>query len=238
MKKSNNYLGVCMITLLIVVFALSLSSCLTLGGKKGGSGGKSVNMSDIKGEDRGIRILVAKATASFLKGSAKVFSAVGKKEEAMKYEQAAEELENNPEDPQKIKDSLRVADEANKSLEEIKAENARVSAEGKKELGRGIVHVGAGGMLDIAAASKAADFVETLKNALGVVQKNPTKYGMGAVDTLKGSLDLMTFLSSELPKQGAAISDTFSGLIKYAGTNGVTVTKADAEKEAEKMKKG
>ena len=238
MRKYNNRLGVWMIALLIVVFALSLSSCLTLEGIKGGSGGKSVNMSDIKSEDRGIRILVAKATTSFLKGSAKVFSAVGKKEEAMKYEQAAEELENNPEDPQKIKDSLRIADEANKSLEEIKTENARVSAEGKKELGRGIVHVGAGGMLDIAAASKAADFVQTLKNALGVVQKDPVKYGVSAVNTLKGSLDLMAFLSLELPNQGAAISNTFTGLIKYAGTNGVTVTKADAEKEAAKMEKG
>ncbi len=238
MIKSKTHLSAVMITFLIAIFALSLSSCVSLGGKKGGDSSKSVNMDDVKGQDRAIRILVTRATASFLKGSAKVMSAVGKKEEALKYEQAAVDLEKNPEDPQKIKDTLVIADEANKSLEEIKAENAKVSEEGKKDLKAGIVYVGAGGMLDISAGAQTAAFVTTLKDTIQVVQGNPTKYGMGALDTLKSSLDLMTFLASELPKQGSAISNTFTGLTKYATTNGVSVTKGDAEKEAAKMEKG
>lgn len=245
MKKAIVYFIGCLFTLALLTAvplesanAWDIKKLIPGGGNKKGTSSKSVNMDDIRGEDSSIRRLVAKATASVLKGSAKVFSAVGKKEEAMKYKQAAEDLEKNPEDPQKIKDSMNLVDEGNESLGEIQAENTKVSAEGKKELGLGIIYVGAGGIVDTKAGSRAANFVNTLKSAIDAVQANPAKYGLGVMNTLKGSLDLMTSLSTQLPKQGTAINQTFSGLVKYASTNGVSVSMDDATKEAEKLEKG
>ena len=77
-----------------------------------------------------------------------------------------------------------------------------------------------------------------VKSEMDSVKANPTKYGLGAAGTLKKSFDLMTFLSSNLPKQGATIGKTFTNLTKYATANEVSVTDADAEKIAAEMEKG
>jgi hypothetical protein len=200
--------------------------------------GEPVSLEDIKSEDKAIRILVANATSSFLKGSSNVFAAVDDKMSAEKYLRAAEDLSKNPEDPQKIKDSMLLVDEANGLLNDIPEKQTELSEQSKQLLGKGIMYVGAGGLLDVKAGDKSAGFLDKLKSAIDSVKANPTKYGLGAAGTLKQSFDLMKFLSSNLPKQGATIGNTFANLSKYATANGVSVTESDAEKIAEKMEKG
>ena len=208
------------------------------GGDKSQDGGEPVSLEDIKSEDKTIRILVANAASSFLKGSSNVFAAVDDKVSAEKYLRAAEDLSKNPEDPQKIKDSMMLVDEADGLLNDIPEKQTELSEKSKKLLGKGIMYVGAGGLLDVKAGDKSADFLDKLKKAMDSVKANPTKYGLGAPSTLKKSFDLMTFLSSNLPKQGATIGKTFANLTKYANANGVSVTESDAEKIAVKMEKG
>ena len=100
------------------------------------------------------------------------------------------------------------------------------------------MYVGAGGLLDVKAGDKSTGFLDKLKNAMDGVKANPTKYGLSAPGMLKKSFDLMTFLSSNLPKQGTTIGKTFANLVRYANANGVSVSESDAKKAAEGMEKG
>lgn len=208
------------------------------GGDKKQDEGEPVSLEDIKSEDKMIRKLVANATSSFLKGSSNIFAAVDDKVSAEKYLRAADDLSKNPEDPQQIKNSMTLVDEANGLLNDIPEKQTELSAKGKELLAKGIMYVGAGGLLDVRAGDKSTDFLDKLKRAMGSVKANPTKYGFGATGTLKKSFDLMRFLSSSLPKQGAMIGKTFTNLAKYANANGVSVTESDAEEIAENMVKG
>ena len=211
MRKSFLFLFVCFASLAMIVALVPKTSNawkpkLPLGGKDKKEGGEApISLDEIKSEDKAIRVLVANATSSFLKGSSQVFAAVDDKASAEKYRKAAKDLSKHPEDPQKIKDSMVLVDEANDLLNEIPKKQAEFSEKSKKLLGKGIIYVGAGGLLDVRAGDKSTDFLGKLKNAMAGVKANPTKYGLGATNTLKKSFDLMTFLSSNLPKQGTII---------------------------------
>lgn len=244
MKRSFFFLIGCLAALAMIVGLVpKMSSAwspksLIGGGDKKQDEGSPVSLEDIKSEDKAIRILVANASSSFLKGSSDVFAAVDDKVSAEKYLRAAEDLSKNPEDPQKIKDSMVLVDEANGLLNEIPEKQTELSDKSKQLLGEGIMYVGAGGLLDVKAGDKASDFLGKLKKAMDSVKANPTKYGLGSASTLKKSFDLMTFLSSNLPKQGTTIGNTFTNLVKYANSNGVSVTASDADKIAATMEKG
>ena len=199
---------------------------------------KSVNIEDLEKENKIIRILVANATAAFLEGTAKIFSAHGKKEIAKKYQAVADDIRKNPEDPQKLKDAMNMVENGNRDLKDIEEEKIKLSKQGKKELGQGVILVGAGGILDVKGGRQASDYVDKLKGAVDVVKADPVKYGAGTANTLNNNLNLMTFLVTNLPKHGAAITDTFSGLIKYASLNGVSISQSDAEKKAKDIEKG
>ena|GEM_PF-5696903 len=190
-----------------------------------------VDLDSVNAKDKSIRQLVAKAAESFLMGTAKVMEAVGAKEKAEKYKAVVTDLLKNREDPQNIKDALNKVDEGNEDLKAVMEEKKELDAEGKKLLGKGLIYVGAGGLADIQAGQKTAEFVDTLKTSIDTVKGNPIKYGAKAVKQLKESLSLMTFLSKTLPKQGSAIGKTFSAMTKYAKTQGVTVSDKDAEEE-------
>ena len=244
MKKALFFLMVCLAaSTLIIGLVPKVSKAWTpklpggIGEKKQDEG-TPVSLEDIQSEDKAIRMMVANATSSFLKGSSDIFAAVDDKVSAEKYSRAAEDLSKNPEDPQKIKDSMMLVDEADGLLNDIPEKQTELSDESKQLLGKGIMYVGAGGLLDVKAGDKSTGFLDKLKSAMDTVKANPTKYGLGAVGTLKKSFDLMTFLSSNLPKQGATIGKTFTNLTKYATANEVSVTDADAEKIAAEMEKG
>ena len=237
MKKIIHIIFSISITIVLFLFpTISYSFKLKLPGGK--TSEKAFNLEELKKEDKMIRIMVTKATASFLGGSARIFAAHGKKAEAEKYQAVADDIRKNPEDPQKIKDALNMVEKANKNLKEVQETKLKLSKEGKKELGMGIILVGAGGILDVGGGKKASAYVDKLKDAIDVVKADPLKYGVGTTKTLKDNLNLMTFLSTNLPKHGAAINDTFAGLIKYASVNGITISQSDAESEAKKIAKG
>ncbi len=229
---------VALVISLITVFAASsmLTSAHAWKPKIPGIGGKKksaapVDLNAVNAKDKSIRQLVAKAAESFLMGAAKVMEAVGAKEKAEKYKAAVTDLLKNREDPQNIKDALNKVDEGNEDLKAVKEEKKELDAEGRKLLGKGLIYVGAGGLADIQAGQKTAEFVDTLKTSIDTVKGDPIKYGAKAVKQLKESLSLMTFLSKTLPKQGSAIGKTFSTMTKYAKTQGVTISDKDAEEE-------
>jgi hypothetical protein len=244
MKRAFFFLIICLAASAIIIGSIPKTSNAWKpklpigGGDKKQDEGAPVSLEDIKSEDKSIRLLVANATSSFLKGSSNVFAAVDDKASAEKYLRASEDLLKTPEDPQKIKDSMMLVDEANNLLNEIPEKQTELSAKSKQLLGKGIMYVGAGGLLNTKAGDKSADFLDKLKRAMDSVKANPTKYGLGATSRLKKSFHLMTFLSSNLPKQGATIGKTFANLVKYANANGVSVSESDAERIAANMEKG
>jgi hypothetical protein len=215
---------------------ISCSSKLKLPGSK--TDKRSVNIEELEKENKFIRILVANASAAFLSGTGKIFSAHGKKEKAKIYQAAADDIRKNPEDPQKLKDAMNMVEKGNRDLKGVEEEKLKLSKQGKKELGEGVILVGAGGILDVKGGKEASDYVDKLEGAIDVVKGDPVKYGAGTANMLKNNLNLMTFLATNLPKHGAAIKDTFSGLLKYASLNGVTISQSDAEKKAKDIEKG
>ena len=215
---------------------VSYSFKLKLPGKD--SGEQSFNLEELKKEDKLIRSLVAKASEVFLVGTSKIFKAHGQKEQAKKFQASADDISKDPEDPQKIKDAFKVVEEGNRLLAQIEANKFQLSKAGRKEFGQGVVWVGAGGILDTVGGKRTSAYVDKLKDAIEVVKDDPLKYSAGTTNYLKDNLSLMKFLATNLPKHGAAIGDTFAGLIKYASVNGITITKSDAQKFADTIEKG
>ena len=196
---------------------------------------KAVNMDELMAEGATIRILVAKAMESYLEGTGKILTAAGHKKGAVKFERAAEDLSKDREDPQKLKDTSSLIDEGNKYLEEILAQKAAFSGKARKALATGVAYVGAAGLADGTAGKLTADHLEKLKGAMEVVKEEPLKYGAGALAYLTESADLMTFLSTNLPKHADSISNTYSALVKYANTCGVQVSQADCDEQLKKL---
>jgi hypothetical protein len=192
---------------------------------------KTVNLDELRAEGAAIRILVAKATESYMEGTGKILTAAGHKEKAVKYETAAEDLRKNREDPQKLKNTVNKINEGNKDLEEILKQQAKFSGKKRKEFATGVAYVGAAGLADGTAGKQTADHLEKLNGAMEVVKKEPMKYGAGALTYLTEAADLMTFLSTNLPTHADSIGNTYSALLKYANTCGVKVSDDDCDEQ-------
>jgi len=203
-------------------------------GKKEDSA-KAINMDELRAEGAAIRILVAKATESYLEGTGKILTATGHKKEAVTYEKAAEDLRKNREDPQRLKNTVNKINEGNKALEEILKQQAVFSTKARKQFATGVVYVGAAGLADGAAGKMTADHLEKLNGAIEVVKAEPVKYGVGALSYLTEAADLMTFLSTNLPVHADSIGNTYSALVKYANTCGVKVSDDDCDEQFNKI---
>ena len=195
----------------------------------------AVNMNELMTEGAAIRILVAKATESYLEGTGKILTATGDKEKAAKYDSAAKDLSKNREDPQTLKNTVNKINEGNKDLEEILKQQAVFSGKARKQFATGVVYVGAAGLADGSAGKLTADHLEKLNGAMKVVKEDPLKYGAGALAYLTEAADLMTFLSTNLPAHADSISNTYSSLVKNANTCGVKVSDNDCDEQFNKI---
>lgn len=207
------------------------------GGDKKDSGGK-VDVKALTAREGTLKIRVNKATVALASGLVEIQKACGKATEAAKLEMTLDEVKKNPSDIEGTKKLCAEVGDVSESLKKVDMDATMNKEEARVRLGKLLLHLGAGSLLDIQAANDAKLLVTDISNGVKAVQAAPMTYGMSAVKDLTSGLNTAKFVAETIPTQVSMIAELTKGLVKYAETNKIEIpSQKEQEKQAKDMEK-
>lgn len=201
---------------------------ITGGDKK--SNATTVDVKALTGREVVLRVRVSKATASLANGLIEIQKATGKAAEAAKLEASLTEAQKNPSDVEKTKQLCLEVNTAGDAIKKIDLNASLNKNEARARLGKSLLHLGAGSMLNMQAISDAKNLVTDITNGISAVKSSPMAYGFSAVKDLTSGLNTAKFVSETIPTQVGIVSEISKSLIKYAKANKIELP-TDKEKE-------
>ena len=205
----------------------------------GGGSGEKVDVDALTAREGILKIRVNKATVALANGLIEVQRSCGLEAEAAKLEAIKAEAEKNPSDSQCTKNLCNAVNNASDSMKQIDLEASMNKDEARKHLGKSLLFLGVGSLLDLQATNDAKNLVADISNGIKAVQASPTTYGLSAAKNLTSGLSTATFVVQTIPGQISTTVDLTKGLTKYAQTNKIEIpSQADQKKQAETMDKG
>ena len=218
------------------VFGFGFPSVPSIGG--GGSGEK-VDVEALTAREGILKIRVNKATVALANGLIEVQRSCGMGAEAAKLEAIKAEAEKNPSDSEGTKNLCAAVNNAGDSLKQVDLEANMNKAEARKHLGKSLLFLGAGSLLDLQATNDAKKLVADISNGIKAVQASPVTYGFSSAKNLTSGLSTATFVVKTIPGQIITTVDLTKGLTKYAQTNKIEIpSKQEQESQAAAMGKG
>ena len=229
------------IKLLVVVVMMAVAAQAfgfgmpSFGGNDKKESGEKVDVKALTTRNATLRIRIHKATIAMANGLIEIQNACGMAAEAAKLEQVRDEALKNPDDVEGTKKLVSEVNNAGTALKKVDFNAKMNKEEGRKRVGKSLLYLGAGSLLDLQAVNDAKNLINDITKAVKVVQAAPMTYGMSAVKDLNAGLDTAKFVAEAIPTQVSTITDLTKGLVKYAQTNKIEVP--SAEKQAEESKK-
>lgn len=205
------------------------------GGDDKKESGEKVDVKGLTARDAILRKRISKATIALANGLIEIQHACGMAAEAAKLEQVRDVALKNPDDMEGTKKLVSEVNNAGDALKKVDFNAKMNKAEGRKRVGKSLLHLGAGSLLDLQAVNDAKKLITDITNAVKVVQAAPMTYGMSAVKDLNAGLDTAKFVAEAIPTQVSTIADLTKGLVKYAKTN--KIEQPSQEKMAEESEK-
>lgn len=210
-----------------------------LGGDDKKENGEKVDVKALTSRDAMLRKRINKATIALANGLIEVQNSCGMAAEATKLEQVRDEALKNPDDVEGTKKLVAEVNNAGAALKKVDLNAKMNKAEGRKRVGKSLLHLGAGSLLDLQAVNDAQNLINDITKAVKVVQAAPMTYGMSAVNDLNAGLDTAKFVVEAIPTQVSTIADMTKGLVKYANTKKIKVpSKKEQEEQAATVEKG
>lgn len=203
------------------------------GGSTGG--GAQVDVKGLTSRETMIRIHVNKATVTLANGLIEVQKACGKAAEAAKLEATLAEAKKNPSDIETTKQLCAEVNNASNELKKVDLNASMDKGEARKRLGKSLLYLGSGSLVDMQAANDAKALVGDITNGINSVKAAPMSYGLSAAKDLASGLSTAKFVSGAIPGQLGTIAEMTKGLVKYAQTNKIDLP---SDKEKEEMAKG
>ncbi len=199
---------------------------------------EKVDVNALTAREGTLKIWVSKATIALANGLIEVQKACGKSAEAEKLEAALAEAKKNPSDIEGTKKLCTEVDNAGAAMKQVDLNATMNKEEARARLGKSLLYLGAGSLLDLMAINDAKNLVTDITNGVKAVQASPMKYGMSAVKDLNSGLSSAKFVVGTIPTQVSTIADLTTGLVKYAQTNKIEIpSQKEQEKRAKEMEK-
>ncbi len=230
----------------LVVFVVMLAAGLqafgwglpSVGGDDKKESGAKVDVKALTAREAKIKISVNMATESLAEGLVQIQKACGMAAEAAKLQALIEEAKKNPADIELTKKLAKAVDEASEALKKVDMAATMNKEEGRKNLGKSLLNLGAGSLLDLKASNEAKGLVTDITNSIKTVQASPMTYGASAVKDLNSGLNTAKFVAETMPGQISTIADLTKGLTKYAQTNKIELpSQKEMETQAANMAK-
>ena len=204
----------------------------------GSGGGEKADVEALATRDGVLKLRVNKATVSLAKGVAEIQHAVGKAAEAEKLEATLVEAQKNPSDVEQTKKLVSEVNNANDSLKNIDLNASMNKEEARKRLGKSLLYLGAGSLLDAQATLDAKNLITDITNGIKAVKASPASYGLSTISDLYSGLNTAKFVAETVPAQISTIAELIRGLKKYAQTNKIEVpSKQEMEALSKDMEK-
>jgi len=185
-------------------------------------------------------LLVGRATISFSEAAVSMLSAAGNKESAEKLRASLEEIKKKPNDPEAIKKFVETdAKKATNELNKIKFESGNKLDLSAEDLVKAFMQISVAGLLDVKAVEQSGVLIQDAQNVLGLVQKDPLRYGFGAIGTVNSVIGSGKFIADNVPEQGKNIQSFADRLGKYLQANKIPLPSLEKlQKAATEMEKG
>lgn len=233
---------ICLVSVVVLsmtgaqAFGFGFPSLPSIGG--GGSSGK-VDVDALTAREGVLKIRVNKATVALANGLIEVQRSCGMEAEATKLEAIKAEAEKHPSDSEGTKNLCTAVNNACDSMKQVDLEASMNKDEARKHLGKSLLFLGVGSLLDLQASNDAKNLVADISNGIKAVQASPMTYGPSATINLTSGLSTATFVVKTIPGQINTTVDLTKGLTKYAQTNKIEIpSQADQKKQANSLDKG
>ena len=199
-------------------------------GKQQESGAR-VDVNVLTAREGSLKLRVNKATVMMANGLVEIQKASGKAAEAARLEAILAEAQKNPSDIEGTKKLCAEVNNASEAMKAVDLDATMNKEEARKSLGKSLLHLGAGMMVDLQASNDAKTLVTDITNSAKVVKAAPLTYGVSAVTKLASGLSTAKFVAETVPTQLTTIADLTSGLVKYAQTNGIEIPTEQEQKQ-------
>ncbi len=236
-------IGVVIMTVLMAgtqAFGWGLPSVPSIPGFGGGAAesGEKVDVAALSSRDAAIKMRLYKASVTLASGLIEVEKACGRAAEAAKLEATLEEAKKNPADTEGTKKLCTDINNASDAMKEVDLNSSMSKSEARLRLGKALLLLGAGSLLDVQAVNDARNLVSDIASGLRRVQASPMTYGLAAAKDLGSGLSTAKFVIETVPSQLSTIGSFTSGLVKYARTNKIDIpSQADLEKQSKDIEK-
>lgn len=216
-------------------FGFGLSSLSSLGG---GDGGPKVDVGALTAREAILKTRVYFATVALAGGLIEVEKACGRAAEAAKLEATLAEARKNPSDLEGTRKLCAEVNNASEEMKQVDLDATMNKDEARLRLGKSLLYLGAGSLLDLQAANDARALTGDISGSLKAVQASPVTYGLSAARNLTSGLSTAKFVAETVPGQVASITELTRGLVKYAQTNKIEIpSRSEQEKLAATMEK-
>lgn len=206
--------------------------------KGGDSGAAKVDVKALTGKELLIKVKVHNATVTLANSLAEIKSACGDAASAEKLKSTIKDCQAKKDDIEKTK--VLIA-EVNKAAEEVNKIDLQAKVDlskARKSLGKSLLYLGAGILLDLSAVNDAKALMNDVSSGLKAVQASPMTYGPSAARDLTSALNTTKFVSETVPPQASSAQQLTKKLVEYAKTNKIEIPSAkDQEALAKDMEK-
>ena len=214
-------------------FGWGIPSLPTVGS---GDGGATVDVNALTAREGILKVRVNKATVTLAHGLVEIQKACGMATEAAKLEATLVEAQKNPSDMEGTKKLCAQVNDASGAMKNVDLNASMNKGEARKRLGKSLLHLGVGTLVDAQATGDAMILVSDITNSVQAVQAAPMTYGLSAVRNLASGLSTAKFGAETIPTQLLSIGELTKGLIKYAQTNKIEIpSKKEQDKQAAAM---
>jgi|GEM_PF-670091 len=123
-------------------------------------------------------------------------------------------------------------------LDKIDLQAKMDAAKARASMGKALLNLGVGMLLDASAVSDAKGLTTDSINALTAVKASPMQYGPSAVVNVQSAMAAAMFTTENIPPQLASVATFTTKLKEYAQTNKIEVpSKEQIEQTAKTMEK-
>ena len=199
---------------------------------------KKIDIEGLTAREVVVKTKVLNAEIAFAGALIEIQTGAGNKESAEKLKTARENARAKKEGTEDLKVLVAEVNKAVDELDKIDLQAKMDASYARKNLGKSILYLGAGTLLDISASNDAKNLLAEATDALKAVQASPMTYGLSSVTKVKSVVDTTKFIAENIPSQANSIQKITGKLIDYAKANKIEVpSQAELEKKSKEMEK-
>ena len=238
MKKSFVLVALLLATIPAAAAFAGFGSGLLNNLKKGEKIEAKVDVDGLTGREVALKKRVSGSTIALAKGLIEVQEGVGRAASAAKLKAVLEEAQAKQDDFEQTKNLVAEVNNASDEIKQIDMQSDMDKGKARLCIGKALLYLGAGTLLDIQATNDARLLVTDITNGIKAAKSSPMAYGLSAGKTLLSGLNTARFVAETVPAQLNTMADVTKGLNQYAQTNKIeTPSKEEQEKLAANMEK-